>query len=113
MEYKKKNDNSNQDIGNFKRFLSYEAPVGEIEEEVARIWADILNTRRLGRTDNFFELGGNSLQAARIINKIYEEFGIELPVRTIFELQTIRTLAQKIEEVYAEVLGEEMDEGII
>ncbi len=93
---------------------SYESPVGEIEEELARIWSSVLMIDPLSRNDNFFELGGNSLMAARIINAIYEVFGMELPVRTIFELQTVKAIAQKIEDTYNEVLcEEEMDEGVI
>ncbi|MBN2419948.1 MAG: hypothetical protein JXL81_11220 [Deltaproteobacteria bacterium] len=97
-----------------KEPLPYEAPVGEIEEELTKIWVSILRVDKIGRNDNFFELGGNSLMAARIINLIYEVFGMELPVRTIFELQTVKAIAQKIEDTYNEVLGEEeMDEGVI
>ncbi len=96
-----------------KRPLPYEAPIGEIEEELARIWSEILKVDKISRHDNFFELGGNSLMASRIINIIYELFGMELPVRAIFELQTVKDLAQKIEDTYNEVLGEEMDEGVI
>ncbi len=92
----------------------YEPPVGEIEEELTHVWSGVLNIEKIGRNDNFFELGGNSLMASRIINLIYEVFGMELPVRIIFELQTVKGVAQKIEDTFNEVLGEEeMDEGII
>ena len=86
----------------------YEAPIGEIEEELVRIWSGVLKIETIGRNDNFFEMGGNSLQASRIINLIFEVFGMELPIRTIFELQTIKALAQKIEDTYNEVLVEEI-----
>lgn len=96
-----------------KAYHACEHPVGEIEEALERIWSEILRIEKVGRNDNFFELGGNSLQAARIINSIYEVFGMELPIRTIFELQTIKALSRKIEDTYNEVLGEDMDEGVI
>ena len=96
-----------------KKTLSYESPTGEIEKELVRIWSSILNIGKIDRNDNFFELGGNSLQAARIMNNIYEAFGMELPVRTMFELQTVKALAQKIEDTYNEVFDGEIDEGII
>lgn len=93
--------------------LPYEAPEGEIEEELAQIWSEVLKIEKISRHDNFFELGGNSLMASRIINEVYEVFGMELPVRAIFELQTVKAIAQKIEDTYDEVLGGEMDEGVI
>jgi acyl carrier protein len=109
----RENDNTIFDSMVLKGPTPYEAPIGEIEVELARIWSGVLKVENVGRNDNFFEMGGNSLQASRIINLIYEVFGMELPIRTIFELQTVKALAQKIEDTYNEVLGEEMEEGII
>jgi acyl carrier protein len=94
--------------------LPCEPPVGEIEEELALIWSKVLKIKKVGRHDNFFELGGDSLKASRIIIEICDFFGMELPIRVVFELQTIKDLSKKIEETYNEVLGEEeMDEGFI
>ncbi|MDI9701299.1 non-ribosomal peptide synthetase, partial [Burkholderia cenocepacia] len=39
----------------------YEAPVGDTEQAIARIWAALLNVEQVGRHDNFFDLGGHSL----------------------------------------------------
>jgi len=114
MESENNNDHDiSLDLVDIKEHLPYEAPVGEIEEELTQIWSEVLKIEKIDRNDNFFELGGNSLQASRIINAIYEVFGMELPVRTIFELQTVKAVAQKIEDTYDEVLGGEMDEGVI
>jgi acyl carrier protein len=107
------NENTIFDSLVLKEPTPYEAPSGEIEEELARIWSGVLKIESIGRNNNFFEMGGNSLQASRIINLIYEVFGMELPIRTIFELQTVKALAQKIDDIYNEVLGEEMEEGVI
>jgi amino acid adenylation domain-containing protein len=43
----------------------YVVPVGEIEETIAEVWAELLEQPQVGRTDDFFGLGGHSLLAAR------------------------------------------------
>ncbi len=64
----------------------FQAPQGEIEEAVARIWQRVLGVERVGRDDNFFDLGGHSLLAMRVVLEIEKEFGVRLGVRRlIFE----------------------------
>ena len=63
------------------RSASYEAPQGEIEEQLAGIWAELLGVERVGRHDNFFELGGHSLLAMRLVSRVRQVLGVEVPVR--------------------------------
>ena len=85
-------------------------PQGEIEEELARIWSETLKVSYIGRNDGFLELGGDSLLAITVLHKIQEVFGLELPVRAIFELQTIQALAETIDNIYIETIEETMNE---
>ncbi|MCU0072389.1 amino acid adenylation domain-containing protein [Pseudomonas koreensis] len=66
----------------------YEAPVGEMEILLARLWCELLKAERVGRHDHFFELGGHSLLAVSLIGRLQQE-GIEADVRTLFEQPTL------------------------
>lgn len=73
-------------------------PRGEQEELMARIWAEELGVERIGRNDDFFALGGHSLRATRLVARVRETFGVELPLRRLFERPTLRALAAAVGE---------------
>ncbi|HET9182778.1 MAG TPA: amino acid adenylation domain-containing protein [Candidatus Angelobacter sp.] len=75
----------------------YEVPHTAVEEQLAEIWAETLELGRVGRNDNFFDLGGHSLLATLLATRMENSFGIEVPVRAIFESPTIAELADVIE----------------
>ncbi len=69
----------------------------ETEKQVARIWASVLRRADVGITDNFFMLGGHSLSAMKVLARIDSLLGVELPVRSMFELPTVAALAARID----------------
>jgi amino acid adenylation domain-containing protein len=69
------------------------APATPTEERLARIWSAVLRAERVGVLDNFFALGGHSLLAGQLVSRVRDEFQIELPLRAVFENQTVRALA--------------------
>jgi acyl carrier protein len=88
----------------------YEAPIGETEIALAAIWSEVLGIERVGRHDNFFDLGGHSLLAARVVARVRDELGIELPLRTLFATPTVEALEKAIvEELMALILAEDQD----
>jgi amino acid adenylation domain-containing protein len=72
------------------------APRTHLEERVAGLWRTLLKVDRLGIHDSFWELGGHSLLATRLTYRVRESFGIELPVRTLFEHPTLAEYAAAI-----------------
>jgi amino acid adenylation domain-containing protein len=74
----------------------YEAPQGEVEEELADIWLAILKQPRVGRRDNFFELGGHSLSAMQLVMRIETRFGVSIPLGKLFAGPTLAAVAQEI-----------------
>ncbi|MBB4636051.1 non-ribosomal peptide synthetase [Longimicrobium terrae] len=75
---------------------AYEAPVGEAEQALAAIWAEVLGVERVGRWDNFFALGGHSLLAVRVIGRMRQALGVELPLTHVFSHPTVESLAARI-----------------
>ncbi|SDT16311.1 amino acid adenylation domain-containing protein [Pseudomonas asplenii] len=72
--------------------LGHVAPSTPIELALAEIWCEVLRCERVGLTDNFFQLGGHSLLATRIVARIDDLLGIELPMRVMFDHPTIEAL---------------------
>ena len=74
-------------------------PRTPIEEKVAEIIAQLLETQQVGSDDNFFMLGGHSLLGTQVIARVTETFGIDLPLRTLFDAPTVRLLSSQIERL--------------
>jgi amino acid adenylation domain-containing protein len=87
---------------------TYVAPNTEVEQMLAGIWAEVLKVERVGLTDNFFEMGGHSLLATRIISRLRELFGVDIPLRSLFEAPTVGGLAIQVESARRERLDTQM-----
>jgi amino acid adenylation domain-containing protein len=72
-------------------------PATPVQEALANIWTELLRLSRVSVRDSFFDLGGHSMLAARMLTRIRDTMGVELPMRTIFQAQTIESLAARIE----------------
>ncbi len=73
-------------------------PRTPIEEILAGIWAEVLGRGRVGIHESFFDLGGHSLLATRVISRLRSLFGVELPMRALFERPNVAELAAAVEE---------------
>ncbi len=74
------------------------APRTRLECALAASWRELLRLEQVGIHDNFFELGGDSLQAAALLNQLQSRAGVALMLHTLFQLQTVSTLAEYILE---------------
>jgi amino acid adenylation domain-containing protein len=70
---------------------------GHVEEVLAQIWESLLGVKAVGRDDNFFDVGGHSLFATRVVSRVRDLLGVNLPLRAIFDAPTLAALAARIE----------------
>nr|WP_314532430.1 non-ribosomal peptide synthase/polyketide synthase [uncultured Pseudomonas sp.] len=61
------------------------ASVTPREQQVAAIWAEVLDLPQVGLDDHFFELGGHSLLATRIVSRVRQALALEVALKTLFE----------------------------
>jgi acyl carrier protein len=86
----------------------YVAPRTAVEEDLARIWREVLVVPHVGVEDNFFELGGHSLMATQVLSRVREVFNLEVPLRVMFQSPTIAGFAIAIVQLrMAEIDSEE------
>ncbi len=77
-------------------------PRNPVEELLAGIWSEVLGVERVGAFDEFFQLGGHSLLATQVASRVREAFGIDLPLRRIFEAPTLAALAEAVAAAQAD-----------
>lgn len=82
---------------------NYIEPKTDNEIRLAAIWKQVLGLEKIGITDNFFDLGGSSLSVLKVINEIKAQLSLDLPVRTLYSVNTIEKLAKKLVEEVQEV----------
>jgi len=77
-------------------------PATAAERELAALWREVLRGGdgagggigcEIGREDNFFALGGHSLLAIQLVSRLRPVFGVDLPLRRVFEHPTLAGLA--------------------
>lgn len=77
------------------REASYVAPRDDVEEEIVRIWTELLGVERVGVFDDFFALGGHSLLATQVIMRVRRVYG-DVPLQAMFMAPTPAGLADVI-----------------
>ena len=86
----------------------YVAPAGEMERRIVEMWQELLGVEPVGIHDSFFDLGGDSLLGTRVLTRVRQQLGVEVPLAALFELPTPAGLAARVEAARpaAEAAGE-------
>ncbi|MEM8933921.1 MAG: phosphopantetheine-binding protein [Acidobacteriota bacterium] len=79
-------------------------PRNDTEQRLAEIWCRWLNVDSVGIEDDFFELGGHSLLATQVLAGVRETFGVDVPLRRVFETPTLEGMALAIAREQAEAV---------
>ncbi|MBF9000416.1 non-ribosomal peptide synthetase [Vibrio nitrifigilis] len=74
----------------------YHAPQGEVECQLADIWAQLLDVEQVGREDNFFELGGHSLMATQLASRVRSQMQCDLSLTALFANPQLKSLAASL-----------------
>ena len=79
----------------------YEKPLGAIEEELERLWIEVLGSTKYSRDISFFKAGGDSLKAIMLIDKIKKSHLVngDLGSAILVNAPTIRELAIQIQMI--------------
>ena len=77
---------------------TYRAPRDRREALLCQLFAELTGAVTVGIDDNFFAIGGHSLLALRLIGRLRQQQGLELPVRAVFDHPTPEALARDLEQ---------------
>ncbi len=78
------------------------APRTPEEAFLASLWKELLALPAVDVRAGFFDLGGHSVLATRMLSRVGHEYGIELPLRALFESPTLEGFARRIAEACEE-----------
>lgn len=77
--------------------IEFIAPETPTEKALAELWQGILRIDRIGTDHNFFQIGGHSLLAMQLVDRVRGRFGVDLPLKNLFERPTVAGLAEAID----------------
>jgi aryl carrier-like protein len=72
-----------------------------LEEKLSVLVTHLLGVTHVGVDQNLFLVGGHSLFGTQLIARIRDNFGVDLPLRSVFESPTLALLAEEIERAIA------------
>ncbi|KUJ00093.1 non-ribosomal peptide synthetase [Vibrio sp. MEBiC08052] len=79
------------------QLVAFSAPQTPTEQQLAALWQSLLGIESVGRHDNFFALGGHSLLLTRLVNRINQQFNLNLRLAQLMELPDLSSLAAYVD----------------
>lgn len=91
--------------------ILYVKPRTATEQQLVRIWEEMLGKEKIGIYDDYFELGGNSLKAMLILKRILDETGVVISIKTLFLEKNIAHMALYIDAAGMPIISPELPAG--
>ena len=73
----------------------YEPPQGQMESQLAAVWAEVLKIDRVGRHDNFFDLGGHSISAMRLVQVASQRLSVAFTLQYLYTESTVAGMVRQ------------------
>jgi amino acid adenylation domain-containing protein len=86
---------------------AYFAPRNEVENDICKVWKDVLGKERIGIYDDFLGIGGNDMSATKVTNRLRELFRVEVSIIEVIESKNIANLTEVIEQKRTALAGED------
>ncbi|MBN3958469.1 non-ribosomal peptide synthetase [Nostoc sp. NMS8] len=84
---------------------TFQPPQSEMEQQIAKLWQEVLHLDKVGIHDNFFDLGGHSLLILQVNNQLRAILQRDISVVTMFQNPTIYSLAEYLSQKTKEKLS--------
>lgn len=81
-------------------------PATPTEQRLIRIWEAVMPKASLRLNDDFFAVGGHSLLGVRLISLAVDEFGVDVPLRMLYEAPTVARMARWIDGMLEDTQSE-------
>ncbi|CAD7698403.1 unnamed protein product [Ostreobium quekettii] len=77
----------------------YFPPRNALEQQIQKVWEDVLSLQNISIHADFFHLGGDSLKAGMVSAKLRQIFGVQVPGLLVFKFKTISSLSEMVKQV--------------
>src|SRR5262249_38856230 len=72
-------------------------PCSELQRQLAKIWADLLELKQIRVDEDVFALGGDSIGVTGIISRLREYFDVYFSFKDLIHAPTVTALAARLE----------------
>lgn len=73
-------------------------PCDDYEAKLLQIWATLIGGAGIGVHDNFFDVGGHSLLAVQLMARVFDAWGVRLPLASLFTHGSVEQMAALLRE---------------